>query len=168
MNDQENNVVVPSINLGNTEDTVSNVKVPEVNINVKYATIEDFIVDLQPVDRLWVSKNKMLSIMPMTKGDRDEALRPINGQKIEAKSDGTTTGFYISLDLFDSIKQSIICSSLKHYVDKVGKRAITKEMLIKLDNKSYEELAQICLSVNKIDFFEANKSDVAAGAEAKN
>jgi len=165
MTTNDKNVVVPSMESG---DIISNVNVTEVNTNVKYATLEDFVIDLKPVDKLWVSKGKMLSIMPMTKGDRDEALRPINGQKIEAKSDGTTTGFFISLELFDSIKQSVVCASLKHYTDSTGKRAITKEKLTKLDNKSYEELAQICLAVNKIDFFEANKSDVAAGVEAKN
>ncbi|OGM08189.1 hypothetical protein A2Z67_06255 [Candidatus Woesebacteria bacterium RBG_13_36_22] len=134
----------------------------------QYVSIEDFNVDLQPVPKLWPSKNKILMVMPMTKGDRDDVLKPINGQKIEAQADGSTKGFFISIDLFDEIKKGVIQKSLKHYTAPNGKSIMTKEKLEAMDNKSYEELAEICLSVNKIDFFETNTSDVAAGSEIKN
>lgn len=134
----------------------------------QYISIDDFNIDLKPVNKLWASRDKILSIMPMTKGDRDDVLKPINGQKIEAQTDGSTRGFFISLDLFDEIKKSVIRKSLKHYTAPDGKPVITAKKLEDMDNTSYEELAEICLSVNKIDFFETNTSDVAAGSEVKN
>lgn len=169
--------VVPSIvkenegeNVQNeTQATPSNVKTNEVQTAAtQYVSIDDFNVSMEPVERLWPSKGKMLSIMPLTKADRDEALRPINGQKIEAQADGSTRGFYISLELFDQIKQTVVCASLRHYTGKDGKPVITKDKLGKMDNKSYEELCEICLSVNKIDFFDTGVSDVGAAAEVKN
>ena len=134
----------------------------------QYIGIDDFNVELKPVNKLWASRDKILSIMPMTKGDRDYVLKPINGQKIEAQTYGSTKGFFISLDLFDEIKKGVIEKSLKHYAGPDGKPAMTRKKLEDMDNTSYEELAEICLSVNKIDFFETGKSDVASGAEVKN
>jgi hypothetical protein len=169
--------VVPSLNKEDEGKSVqeekapSNVKLTKEDVApaaTKYVTIADFEVELAPVEKLWKSRGKKITVMPLTKGDRDKALRPINGQKIEAQSDGSTRGFFISLELFDVIKQEIVCASLKHYADKVGNAVMTKEKLLSMDNKSYEELAEICLSVNKIDFFDTGSSDVGAAAEVKN
>jgi hypothetical protein len=170
MDEQVRIPVVPTITKNNEEvenvaQSPSNVKSPTV---VQYVSFEDFNINLKSVEVLWKSKEKMLSVMPMTKADRDEALKPINGQKIEAQSDGTTKGFYISIELFDQIKQAVVCASLKHYVDQTGKPVITKKKLGEMDNKSYEELAEICLSINKIDFFDTGASDVGAAADVKN
>lgn len=176
MSEQSRTPVVPSINKENEGENVqvvpSNVKVTEnavtENTNMDFISISDFNFELKPVEKVWASKKKKITIMPMTKGDRDAALKPINGQKIEASADGSTKGFYISLDLFDDIKQSIVCSSLRHYVGADGKPTLNKESIKKLDNESYEELAKICLEVNKIDFFESQKADVAKAADVKN
>lgn len=176
MSEQSRTPVVPSIgkeNEGNVQEEVkpSNVNTNEVQHHTaanQYVSIDDFNFELTKVERLWKSKNKKITITPMTKADRDIALKPINGQKIEASTDGSTKGFFISLELFDQIKQAVVCSSLKHYVDANGKSVMDKEKLGKMDNKSYEELAEICLSVNKIDFFDSGASDVGAAAEIKN
>ena len=175
MDEQSRTPVVPSIEKENEGENVqqaqpSNVKeAPAVDTsNMDFISISDFNFEQKPVEKVWESKGKKITIMPMTKGDRDVALKPINGQKIEASADGSTKGFYISLELFDEIKQSIVCASLKHYAGPDGKALITKETIKKLDNTSYEELAKICLEVNKIDFFETNKSDVAKASEVKN
>jgi hypothetical protein len=175
MTEQSRTPVVPSITKENEGENVqeetmpSNVTVEaKENTNMDFISINDFNFDLKPIEKVWESKGKKITIMPMTKGDRDEALKPINGQKIEASTDGSTKGFYISLELFDQIKQAVVCASLKHYVGSDGSPVLTKEKLKKLDNKSYEELSLLCLSVNKIDFFESNKSDVAKASEVKN
>lgn len=175
MSEQSRTPVVPSINKENEGENVqvpTNVKVTEnvvvENTNMDFVSIIDFNFDLKPVEKVWESKKKKITIMPMTKGDRDAALKPINGQKIEASADGSTKGFFISLDLFDEIKQSIVCSSLRHYVGADGKPTINKETVKKLHNDSYEELSKICLEVNKIDFFETQKSDVAKAVDVKN
>ena len=174
MTDQTRTPVVPFIKkeegLEEKEVVPSNVKLvaQEESSDMGFATIIDFMFEQKPVEKVWVSKGKKITILPMTKGDRDLALKPINGQKIEATTDGSTKGFFISLELFDEIKQSIVCASLKHYLTPEGKPAITKEVLKKLDNTSYEDLSKICLEVNKIDFFETNKSDVAKASDIKN
>jgi len=155
-------------NVPNAGKEVEKTDLPPALAGKQYISIDDFDVDLKPVPKLWESKQKILTVMPMTKGDRDDVLKPINGQKIEAQADGSTKGFFISLDLFDEIKKGVIQKSLKHYTGPDGKPVMTKQKLEGLDNKSYEELAEICLSVNKIDFFETNVSDVAAGSEVKN
>lgn len=175
MSEQSRTPVVPSINKENEGENVqvvpTNVKVTESvvveSIN-DFVSILDFNFELKPVEKIWASKKKKITIMPMTKGDRDTALKPINGQKIEASADGSTKGFYISLDLFDEIKQSIVCASLRHYVGPDGKPTINKETVKKLGNDSYEELAKICLEVNKIDFFESQKEDVVKAVDVKN
>jgi hypothetical protein len=170
MDEQSRTPVVPSITKENDQQAQpSNVKETlKVDTNMDFISISDFVFDQKPVEKIWEGKGKKITIMPMTKGDRDAALKPINGQKIEASADGSTKGFYISLELFDEIKQSIVCASLKHYTSPDGKTLINKETIKKLDNTSYEELAKICLEVNKIDFFETNKSDVAKASEVKN
>jgi len=172
MNEQnKRNVVVPSLEKddGNVQEKEQEKKNLPVDLEgKKYASIDDFDIELKPVDKLWKSKNRILSIMPMSKGDRDVVLKPINGQKIEAQADGSTKGFFISLDLFEEIKKGVIQKSLKHYTGKDGKPVMTKAKLEAMPNDVYEELAAICLSVNKIDFFETTTSDVAAGAEVKN
>ena len=170
MDEQSRTPVVPSITKENDQQAQpSNVKETlKVDTNMDFISISDFVFDQKPVEKIWEGKGKKITIMPMTKGDRDAALKPINGQKIEASADGSTKGFYISLELFDEIKQSIVCASLKHYTAPDGKTLITKETIKKLDNTSYEELSKICLEVNKIDFFETNKSDVAKASEVKN
>lgn len=168
-------VVVPSLDDANVNTT--NEK--NVNVNVtsnlteelsgkQYVDLNDFIFDCKPVPKLWKSRNKILTVKPMTKGDRDDVLKPINGQRIEAQADGTTKGFWISLDLFDQIKKGVIVKSLSHYIGPTGKPTITIETLGNMDNSSYEELSELCLSVNKIDFFEGKTSDVAAASEIKN
>lgn len=137
-------------------------------VGKQYVTFDDFLVKLEPVPKLWKSRDKLVTIKPLTKGDRDEIFKPLNSQKITPGPDGSTTGFWISLELFDEIKKGVVVKSLSHYVGSDGKPVMTKEKLQAMDTKSYEELSEICMSVNKIDFFEANTSDVAAAADIKN
>lgn len=168
----EKNVVVPSLSEEkDVEEKKTNVVANNVSEDIagkQYVDFNDFVFDFKPVPKLWKSRNKILTIKPMTKGDRDDVLKPINGQKIEAQADGTTKGFWISLELFDQIKKGVIVKSLSHYTGPDGKAVITNETLGKMDNTSYEELAELCLSVNKIDFFDGKTSDVAAASEVKN